>query len=539
MSNRLRNAFGRLEISKKNQDYLIPATLGFLLDGNETVEVPTRNGYVYVRVRGNLNEVAQAFNDKVSPVYDLPVLLIRDPNNPTRYKIEGRDIGRYEDWGTSSAFLPRHGGQHSFNPQVNVGSDPVWVFSQQVMPWLVSPSGTFGSGNVVISGYPTLKNNAWVYLGNTGTASLLTYVPSGSFSRMVLVYLDGNGNPALSAGSTFAISTTGTSLLLGQVPNIPNSSSLPLAAIYLPSGTSRIEWGNIYDLRPFFVGGGGGGSTSGDLSLIRLWDYSASAFQTFAATTAGLTSAVAASGAGDIIYLPPVSFTGVELTISANIIIIGASYIRGSPIGTRLSNTTGNPVLNINSANVQIENLYISTTNTSGNCVAIEAGYNSLVLINVDVFAFSLGGTIARAIQTGYDTYCLGCVFASNIDGTYSHFPFDVAPNGIYDVSDPGYDSPNTFVTTRNLRVGDNETSYLDVGTTGTLSFAGGGGIRIPCVTGSFSIPPTASQITGRFGSPAFAGSGFLSMINVSGTNDYLIASNGYDWFHTLMTKAA
>jgi hypothetical protein len=43
-------------------------------------------------------------------------------------------------------------------------------------------------------------NESWRYGGGTGTASFIPYKPTGDSSRMVLVYLDENTNPALIAG---------------------------------------------------------------------------------------------------------------------------------------------------------------------------------------------------------------------------------------------------------------------------------------------------------------------------------------------------
>ena len=88
----------RLAENVKKEDYIyIPGKLGFPLDGVNKVEVPSRPGYVFVRVRGSLSEVVQAYNDQVSPVYGLPILMIRDDVDRTRYRIFGRDTGAYEN----------------------------------------------------------------------------------------------------------------------------------------------------------------------------------------------------------------------------------------------------------------------------------------------------------------------------------------------------------------------------------------------------------------------------------------------------------
>ena len=257
MPRRLRQAFNRLDLSKKDKEFFIPAILGFMINGVKTVEVAERPGYVYVRIRSNLNEVVQAFNDKVSPVYDLPVLLIRDPNNVTRYRVDSRDTARYENWGSTSSYLPRHGNQHSFNPDGGGGGDIVWVYGRQFMPLALSPSGTNGAANVLLNGYTYYQNFDWKYAGGTGTASLLPYKPTGSNARMVLVYLDDDGNPSLLPGTDyFAANITGTSDIIPYLPLVPTTTSIPIGAVRLVSGTSTIMWDNIYDLRPMIVGDG-------------------------------------------------------------------------------------------------------------------------------------------------------------------------------------------------------------------------------------------------------------------------------------------
>ncbi|MHA2345046.1 MAG: hypothetical protein ACXADW_24650 [Candidatus Hodarchaeales archaeon] len=184
---RLFKAVSELDIKKKDQEYEIPGVLGFILAGEETVEVPTRDSFVFVRLRNNNNELIQAFNDQVSPVYGLPVLVVRDKVDKGRYKIVGRDLGQYSNWGSqvspvyglpvlvvrdkvdkgrykivgrdlgqysnwgsSSTYLARHGNQHSFNPDSGGGGDIVWVFGRQFMPLLGYPSGSSASPRMMI-----------------------------------------------------------------------------------------------------------------------------------------------------------------------------------------------------------------------------------------------------------------------------------------------------------------------------------------------------------------------------------------------------
>ena len=257
MNRKLFSAFNALDVTKKNKEYYIPGILGFTLGGNDIVDVPNRLGYVYVRLHSNLNETVQVYNDKVSPVYGLPVLVIRDEVDQTRYRIYGRDTGAYQDWQTSSSYIPRHGDQHSFG-----FGDITWVYDQQFVPLLVYPSGTTGAGMVMIAPDYIWHNSEWRSVGGTGTASLLTYKPSGSAASLVLVSLDSIGNPKITAGTSPAVNITGGSALLQYLPD-PANYDIPLAMVRLVSGTSSVTWDNIYDLRSFVcenvTGSSGGG----------------------------------------------------------------------------------------------------------------------------------------------------------------------------------------------------------------------------------------------------------------------------------------
>lgn len=252
---KLQKAASGFETKKQTRISKIPGFLGFVLNGQEKVEVPQRVGFVYVRLRGSTSEVIQAFNDKVSPVYGLPVLVERDQTNPARYCISGRDVGMYDNWGSVSSYLPRHGSTHSFDPE-NAGGDIVFVYGKQMMPLAVYPSGSSGAGNALVYPSTYYQSNAWKYAGGTGTPSLVALKPTDNQAKMVLVYLDADGNPQLSAGSAFAATITGTSAVVPYLPSVGDTSYIPLAGIRLVSGTSVILWDNIYDLRPWIIGDG-------------------------------------------------------------------------------------------------------------------------------------------------------------------------------------------------------------------------------------------------------------------------------------------
>lgn len=242
----------------------IYGSLGIFLGGQKVIQVPNRQGYVYVRLRDNQNEVIQAFNNKVAASYDLPVIVVREGG---RYIVQQYNSQRYQNNAQNSApFLPGHGTQHSF-PRGG-GADVTWIYSQQFMPALVFPESTTGT-TVRIDRYPLLNpNGQWIYAGGTGTQNILQYLPTtGSSSLMTLVYMDAlTGNPGIlvGSGSYFPANITGS--IYPYIPS-PSSTQIPLAGVLLNTGTQRITWDNIYDVRQWIhatpsgtsSGGGGGG----------------------------------------------------------------------------------------------------------------------------------------------------------------------------------------------------------------------------------------------------------------------------------------
>lgn len=218
-------------------------------NGTKYVDVPNRAGYVYARVRNNLSEVVQVYNDAVVPAYGLQVLITRDSVVKSRYKVVAKDFGMYPDgWGTPSPYYALHASSHEFNPS-SPGGDIVWVYPQQFLPLLAYPGST---GTVSIYPYTYNYNDTWYFVGNTGTASLITYNPTGTANnKVVLVYIDTNGNPQLTAGQEFA-SVTGSSQIVPYIPDMPVSGLYPLAAVRLAPTTTDIVWANLYDVRPFF-----------------------------------------------------------------------------------------------------------------------------------------------------------------------------------------------------------------------------------------------------------------------------------------------
>jgi hypothetical protein len=317
MTRKLLNAFNNLDLVKKNKDYYISGILGFTLNGRDIVDVPNRLGYVYVRIHNNDNELIQAYNDKVSPVYGLPVLVIRDDVDATRYRIYGRDTGAYNDWQTSSAYLPRHGDQHSFNPN-SPGGDISWIYDEQFTPLLVYPSGTYGAGMVLIAPDLIWHNSMWQAVGGTGTASLLSYKPTGTTASLLLISLDVNGNPKTTlASSSITATITGGNALLTYLPT-PSNYDIPLAMVRLVSGTSTIQWNNLYDLRSFAcenVTGSAGGGGDPFIQATYLVVTGSASLDNYRVVTAGTAINIQDNGPGSELIISGEYVTGTASAV--------------------------------------------------------------------------------------------------------------------------------------------------------------------------------------------------------------------------------
>lgn len=212
---------------------------------SQTVQVPGRNAYVYVRIR-NSSEIVQAFNDKVTPVYNLPILMVWDRGG---YRITGRDIKRYSNWGSNYSYLPRHGGQHSF-----YGGDATFIYSQQFVPLLAMPSGSSGAGMIYVEPhvYRNPNDGTWSHIGNQHSANILVSKPTNNLARMMLLYWDLDSESVeISSGSTFAATITGTAGILPYLPPITSQKQIAIAGVRLVSGTADVSWDNLYDLRQF------------------------------------------------------------------------------------------------------------------------------------------------------------------------------------------------------------------------------------------------------------------------------------------------
>lgn len=66
------------------------------------------------------------------------------------------------------------------------------------------------------------------------------------------------------------------------------------------------------------------------------------------------------------------------------------------------------------------------------------------------------------------------------------------------------------------------------------------GGLRTKVSTANVSNPPTDAELDSAFGTPATVGSGFVAIVNDNnaGTDEYMVWSDGTNWFYATGTKA-
>lgn len=243
----LRGALQRVLDKKQDKPNLIPGLCGAYVNSQRTLRVARRSDFIWVRLRGATSEVIQAFNDAVTAHWDLPILVYRDPDFPDIWKVWGRDISRYEDWGGVS-YLPPHADAHSFGGG-RTGADVVWVFKQQMMPLLTRPNATATMSVYVQSDY-YLWDGQYRWWPGSGTADLSGYRPTGGANiRYITLYLDGStGLLEVLTGDEFsALYPPDNPEQFIPVPS--PDQGIPLAGIKLLTGTSTLGWGELFDIR--------------------------------------------------------------------------------------------------------------------------------------------------------------------------------------------------------------------------------------------------------------------------------------------------
>lgn len=94
----------------------------------------------------------------------------------------------------------------------------------------------------------------------------------------------------------------------------------------------------------------------------------------------------------------------------------------------------------------------------------------------------------------------------------------------------------DAWVLSNSATLGTN--TYIKVPTSGIVELING--LRTKLVTTNVSSPPTDAELDSAFGTPSVVGSGFTGLVNDNGggTAEYIVWSDGTNWFYVAGTKA-
>lgn len=235
------------------QEY--PGLLGTYINDVPYVRVPNRPDFVYVRLHGKQTELIRAFNSEVGDFFDLPVIVRRDRMEPNHYRVIGRNVEAYSNWGGFS-YVPFHGEQHSFTEEEPGGSDIVWVMKRQFMPLLLRPNAFTGSLRGYVEEDYYLWNDEFKHWDRGTTVDFGTALPSGNVGRFITVVLDGDTDSL-----TYLTGTAFNALLpptdLFPYIEVPTpAQGIPVGAVLLTSTLSQLTWDELFDIRVIVQGAG-------------------------------------------------------------------------------------------------------------------------------------------------------------------------------------------------------------------------------------------------------------------------------------------
>jgi len=248
---------------------VIPGTIG---DHIHVIDVPGRANYIYVSLSNG--EVIEAFNNRVSPILDLPVFVGYDPKEPNLLQVLSVRSGyaRYGDGGVSMPSVPEHHETHEWmaNPG---GNDVVFAQLRQFMPLRPTPLSTGVALNIYRSvGY---LNNQWLQFTGS-TIDLAPFIPTTG-TRFVLIYEGADGLPSATAGT----SRDSYSLLgMDDIPQpIPGTLPIAVARVYFRQQVlyETNDYTDLIDLRfpmwhdhPQYVTGTSAGGAPSDAQYVTL-----------------------------------------------------------------------------------------------------------------------------------------------------------------------------------------------------------------------------------------------------------------------------
>jgi hypothetical protein len=471
------------------------------------VSVPGRPSFVYVRVHGNNSEVIEAFNDTVSPILNLAVVLTRDELTPNYYRILRRDVAKYQDWYTPQ--IGYHAAQHEFGGTGSMGQDIVWIQKQQFVPLEVRPMSTSGSTYQCFVDPEYYQWNAvYQFFSGGSTPDLAFLRPAGNLQGLFLgVYMDGNTDSLQYLTGTQFTHTPWPDNYRALIPTVPTSVGIPLAGILLTHEMTGINWTQIYDTRAILGNGGitgsaGGGGTgnvsgSGTDQFIPRWSGSSALVDSIVKDDGSQ-----ATVEGDVLVAGDMQVSGSFYV--DNMMVVGADYARIQGQTTIQSNAadevglivkpnndiqtsriaefrdaSDHPLLGIGKTTIDIDNdLAVSGTFKRGG-------------VEIDPVGASLGQVLEFDGTKFLPTTITGSGGGS---GDMLKSVYDPNNDGIIDIAQGGTNATGTTQARTNLGLGNS--AILNVGTTagtvaagddyrfGGISGTSGGGNLIRAILG-------------------------------------------------------
>ena len=181
-------------------------------------------------------------NRSVRPSFNLPVIVGKKQGEPCERILDVDET--FMDFNSGASILsgtgPHHT-QHEFG-----GGDEVFVDSKLFKPGLARPTSPKSLSIVILSFVHYV--DSWQRFDQT-EFDLTEYVPS-SGSVYVTVCVDPlDGSVVAIKGS--AISSTFAAPFEGGFPSIPSppSNLIPITAVFLNSGATKIDWDKLFDIR--------------------------------------------------------------------------------------------------------------------------------------------------------------------------------------------------------------------------------------------------------------------------------------------------
>lgn len=224
--------------------------IGAYLNGETKVYVDNRPNFVYVRLNNSDKEIVQAYNTIITANFGLAVVVEKRKDDDF-FRIVDLQHTNYA-YVTHSNFVVKHANSHRFGySNTTKGADPLWLYKRQMIQPLGSVPSTRSPMRVQIFGDYYNWNQTSKYLPDTETIDFTSYKPTGSGNaRWVTICIDGVTNSLTYVPSDeFNYNLYST----GIIQNIldPVDNYINLSAVLLTTGTTALEYDDIWDMREF------------------------------------------------------------------------------------------------------------------------------------------------------------------------------------------------------------------------------------------------------------------------------------------------